>query len=148
MRDDHDAQDVVQEAYLRALRHYHPDTVADPRPWLLAIVRNCCFTWKTRHRVDARSVEYDDEQHALPDPLPDPEALAVAGSERDRLHRALDTLPPEFRDVLVLRELEQLSYREIADVTGVPVGTVMSRLARARRRLQRVLGAPERAGDQ
>jgi RNA polymerase sigma-70 factor (ECF subfamily) len=147
MRDEHDAQDVVQEAYLRALRHYDSHTVADSRAWLLAIVRNCCWSWKAKHRVDASSVEYDDELHAVADPAPGPEALSISGSEHEALHAALDALPTDFREILILREIQQLSYEEISTVAGIPVGTVMSRLARARRRLQDALGGSTRAAD-
>ena len=139
MRDEHDAQDIVQEAFLRALRHYDPYTVADARAWLLTIVRNCCHTWIGRQRADARTVAYDDHEHAVADPAPDPEERAVAREEREALRAAIDALPAEFREVIILREVQQMSYREISQVAGIPVGTVMSRLARARLRLQRAL---------
>src|SRR5579862_17944 len=90
MRNEHDAQDVVQEGYLRAFRYYDPEAIEDPRAWLLTIVRNCCYSWKTKHRADARSVEYDERAHAQADPAPGPEALAIAGSTRDLMHAALD----------------------------------------------------------
>ena len=139
MRDEHDAQDVVQEAYLRAWRFFGTFRGGDERAWLLTIVRHCCFTSR-RSRRDATHVVYDDEQHGL-----DAggrfaaDARAVSDSELGNLESALDRLPAEFREVLVLRELQELSYKDIARVTGVPVGTVMSRLARARDRLRRVL---------
>src|SRR5580704_17022205 len=132
MRHEHDAQDIVQEAYLRALRHFDPYSIADARAWLLTIVRHCCFSWKTKHRADAQSVEYDDRLHAQADPAPNPEALTIAHSTRDTIRAAVDALPTEFREVIVLREIEGLAYRDIAQVVGVPIGTVMSRLARAR----------------
>ena len=145
MRHEHDAQDIVQEAYLRALRHYDPRSIGDPRAWLLTIVRNCCFSWKSKHRADAQSVEYDDDLHAHADPAPNPEALTIANSTRDAIQAALDALPREFREVIVLREIEGLAYREIAQVVGIPIGTVMSRVSRARRRLQDALGGSSQA---
>ena len=93
MRNEHDAQDIVQESYLRALRNYQPHTINDPRAWLLTIVRNCCFSWKTRHRRDALSVEYDDAIHAQADPAPGPDALVIASSSHDAMRAALDALP-------------------------------------------------------
>ena len=139
MRDEHDAQDVVQEAYLRAWRFFDSFRGGDERAWLLTIVRHCCYTSR-RARRDAMHVEYDDEQHGGDNAgRSAADARAVSESERDRLDSALDRLPSEFREVLVLRELEGLSYKDIARVTGVPVGTVMSRIARARDRLRRVL---------
>jgi len=139
LRDEHDAQDVVQDAYLRAWRFYASFRGGDERAWLLTIVRHCCYTWR-RGRRDATRVAFDEERHGT-----DAgghyaaDARAIDESERGHLSAALDRLPQEFREVLVLRELQELSYKEIAGVTGVPVGTVMSRLARARERLRRVL---------
>src|SRR6266571_1145914 len=124
-RSDHDAQDVVQDASLRAFRHFGSFRGAgsgEGRAWLLTIA-------------------FDEEQHSEAATGEDPEAAVVAQGERVALHRAIDELPPEFREVIVLRELEELSYKEIAEVAGVPVGTVMSRLSRARRRLEEVLCA-------
>lgn len=136
MRDEHDAQDVAQEAYLRAWRFFASFHGGDERAWLLAIVRNCCYTWRRRDR-GKDVVPYDDEQHGLHDSdRSATDARAIAGSERGGLAAAVDALPREFREVLVLREVEDLSYREIARIIGVPVGTVMSRLARARARLR------------
>ena len=145
-RHDHDAQDIVQDAYVRALKYFSgfrgggPDG-DDGRAWLLAIVRNTAYTWRRRHRVDALATEFDEELHSEAVAEHDPAAALERDTARESLHRALDRLPPEFREVIVLRELEGLSYKEIGDVTGVPVGTVMSRLSRARRRLQEALCA-------
>jgi RNA polymerase sigma-70 factor (ECF subfamily) len=134
LRDEHDAQDVVQEASLRALRYFDGYSGGDPRAWLLAIVRNCSLTWRRRHRVDDRTVPFEDV--ALPaDDADAPDAVAVQASEQARVQKAIDSLPDEFREVIVLREVQDLSYREIGDIVGVPIGTVMSRLARARKRL-------------
>ena len=142
MHDDHDAQDVVQDAYLRALKYFggfRSEGESGGRAWLLAIVRNTAYTWRRRHRTDALATEFDEEQHSEMVADEHPEAAVVAQNERAALHRAIDDLPPEFREVIVLRELEGMSYKEISDVAGVPVGTVMSRLSRARRRLEEAL---------
>jgi RNA polymerase sigma-70 factor (ECF subfamily) len=139
VRDEYDAQDVVQEAYLRAVRHFGA-LRGDGRAWLLAIVRNCARTWRHRRRADALTTEFDEERHSGDSGGGDAEAGLVRGEARETLRRALDRLPAEFREALVLRELNGLSYREIAQATGSPVGTVMSRLARARRKLLEALG--------
>src|SRR6266700_3380517 len=143
-RSDHDAQDVVQDASLRAFRHFGSFRGAgsgEGRAWLLAIVRNTAYTWQRRHHGDTLTTAFDEEQHSEAATGEDPEAAGVAQGERVALHRAIDELPPEFRAVIVLRELEELSYKEIAEVAGVAVGTVMSRVSRARRRLEEVLCA-------
>jgi RNA polymerase sigma-70 factor (ECF subfamily) len=141
-RNDADAQDVVQDAALRAVKYaggFRGTTGADARAWFLAIVRNTAYTWRQRQQVDARTTEFNEELHSE-DTRTDPTASID-------LQQALDALPLEFREVIVLREIEGLSYKEISDVAGVPVGTVMSRLSRARQRLQRALSgqAEERA---
>ena len=136
LRDEHDAQDVVQEASLRALRYFDGYSGGDARAWLLAIVRNCSLTWRKRRRVDERTVPFEDAEDALPTSEADsPDAAVVQASEQARVQQAIASLPDEFREVIVLREVQDLSYREIGDVVGVPIGTVMSRLARARKRL-------------
>jgi RNA polymerase sigma factor (sigma-70 family) len=140
-----DADDVVQEAYLRAFRFFggfEDNGEGNPRAWLLAIVRNTWFTeWRRRVQF-ADSTPYDEElagDEALPgwseEAGADPETIAVRRDEVHLVHRALETLPIAFREVLVLRELEDMSYKEVAAVTGVPIGTVMSRLARGRKML-------------
>jgi RNA polymerase sigma-70 factor (ECF subfamily) len=141
-RNDHDAEDIVQEASLRALKYFSGFRGAEPgdaRAWLLTIVRNTAYTWQRRHRASAQATQFDEELHS--DAVAGDHPAAGPGEETaiESLHQALDRLPPEFREVIVLRELEGLSYREIGDVTGVPAGTVMSRLSRARRRLQEAL---------
>ena len=138
LRDEHDAQDVVQDAVLRALRYFGSYRDGDARSWLLAIVRNCCLTWHQRHRND-KLVPFAEATEQLSDSH-EADTLAIEGSERVRLERAVSTLPTEFREVIVLREIEELSYKEISEVVGVPIGTVMSRLARARKRLASALG--------
>ncbi|TMA79836.1 MAG: sigma-70 family RNA polymerase sigma factor [Deltaproteobacteria bacterium] len=137
-RNDRDADDVVQEAYLRALRFIDGLRGDDGRAWLLTIVRRTCYTWLARQR-DARQtalVAVDDQPD---DASPNPEALLIQHADRTLVRSAIQALPLEFREVLVLRELENLSYKEIAAVVDVPLGTVMSRLARARERLHRDL---------
>ena len=142
-RDDQDAQDIVQDAFLRAFDAFDGLRGDNARPWLLAIVRNTCFTWLAHNRPGLRQVPYDEEMHAVADLDADPERLALRAGERARIDAALARLPEEFREVVVLRELEDLSYREIAAVLAVPMGTVMSRLARGRRLLARYLTADE-----
>src|SRR5215467_1889662 len=137
LRSREDAEDVVQEAMLRAFRFFRGFHGGDARAWLLQIVRNSCYSWLEKHRAAELSVEFEEELH--PDSSGSPESLAIAGDNRERLARAIEDLPPRFREVLVLRELEGCSYKEIATVTSIPIGTVMSALARARRRLQQSL---------
>jgi RNA polymerase sigma-70 factor (ECF subfamily) len=137
LRSRADAEDVAQEALLRAYRFFRGFHGGDARAWLLQIVRNTCYTWLEKNRPVELMTEFDEELHLQPSSSP--ESLAIAGDNRDRLHRALETLPPRFREVLVLRELEGCSYKEIATITAIPIGTVMSALARARQRLQRTL---------
>ena len=143
-RNEHDAEDVVQDACLRALKYFEGfrgEEATSARAWLLAIVRNTAFSSRRRERPDAVVLQFDEAQHsdAVADEHPEAEVLRSAAKES--LGRALDRLAPEFREVIVLRELEGLSYKEISDVAGVPVGTVMSRLSRARRRLEEALCA-------
>jgi RNA polymerase sigma-70 factor, ECF subfamily len=145
-RHEHDAQDVVQDAYLRALKYFdgfRGAEAADGRAWLLAIVRNTAFTWRRRYHQEASAAEFDEQLHSEAVAEVHPETELVGASSRESLHQAIDRLPPEFREVIVLRELQGLSYKEIGEVTGVPVGTVMSRLSRARSRLQRALYAEQ-----
>lgn len=138
-RDEKDAEDVVQEAYLRAIRHFGTFKGGDARPWLLAIVRNTYYTWVRHNRSAKVEIAFDEEMHAeTPDPT-DPEKLLLREMDRQMLRRAIRTLPTEFLEVIVLREFEELSYKQIADVVQVPVGTVMSRLSRARRRLTQIV---------
>src|SRR5579859_3553207 len=137
MRGRADAEDVAQEALLRALRFFRGFHGGDARAWLLQIVRNTCYTWLEKNGSLDLSTEFDEELH--PQPSVSPETLAIAGDNRERLTRALEELPVRFREVLILRELEGCSYKEIAAITSVPIGTVMSALARARQRLHLVL---------
>ena len=139
-RNDRDAEDVTQEAYLRAFRHFGSFKGGDARPWLLAIVRNTYYTW-LRHNRPAVRTGFDEENcPEMPD-YSDPEMLLLREADKHMLRRALEKLPDDFREVLVLREFEELSYKQIADVVEIPLGTVMSRLARARKRLGQLLAA-------
>lgn len=144
-RNDHDADDVVQEAFLRAYRFFPSFRGTDARAWVLTIVRNACWTFLRASRAREVVAGFDETDEPA-DAAASAEEDLVRRADGARLARALDELPAEFREVVVLRELEELSYREIAEVAGIPVGTVMSRLARGRRRLQAALARPAAAG--
>lgn len=141
-RDDHDAEDVVQDAYLRAYTYrdsYRPGEAGSARAWLMTIVRNTAFS---RRRTAGGRVEvtpFDETLHSDAVAGTHPEAALLATATREAVRAAIDQLPAEFREVIVLREVEGFSYKEISEVVGVPAGTVMSRLSRARERLQRLL---------
>ena len=144
-RNDHDAEDVVQEAYERALKFFDGFHGDSARPWLLTIVRHTCYTWLQRNRPKEVTQVFDDEtsvENGEPS-ASTPETLLLQNADRDRLNLAIEALPLAFREVLILRELEDLAYKEIATITDIPLGTVMSRLARARKLLRLSL-----AGDQ
>jgi RNA polymerase sigma-70 factor (ECF subfamily) len=141
-RNDADAADVVQEAYLRAYRYFDSYREGDAKSWLLRIVRRTCYSWLERNRpaelVTLETADGLDEANAAPPGgAGDTEALLLSRSDLRRLDRLLEALPPPLREAIVLRELHELGYREIAEVTGVPIGTVMSRLHRARSLLRR-----------
>ncbi len=149
-RNDADAADVVQEAYLRAFRYFESYREGDAKSWLLRIVRRTCYTWLERNRpaelVALDTVDdVDDASAAAPGPAGDAEALLMSRSDLRRLDRLIETLPTPLREAIVLRELHELDYRQIAEVTGVPVGTVMSRLHRARAALRRAWEGKEAA---
>jgi RNA polymerase sigma-70 factor (ECF subfamily) len=135
VRDDHDAQDVVQEAYLRAVRFAGGFRGGDACAWILAIVRNTAFTWLRRNRGSEASTEFDEKLHGGSTEDSGLEANAVREADGAMIRAALDELSEEFREVIVMRDIEGLSYKEIADASDVPIGTVMSRLARARGKL-------------
>jgi RNA polymerase sigma factor (sigma-70 family) len=139
-RDDHDAQDVVQEAYLRALKFFDGFHGADGRGWLLAIVRNACHTWLQQKRTRGVSTPFDEELHGVETDALTPEKALLRQESKQTVRQAVEALPVDLREVVVLREFEGLSYKEIAAVAGIPMGTVMSRLSRARERLQQLLG--------
>jgi RNA polymerase sigma-70 factor, ECF subfamily len=135
--NDHDAQDIAQEASLRAFRFLAGFRGGNSRSWLLTIVRNTAYTWLKQNRPQAIVSIGDEELLEIEDTTPSAsQSAALHRADRDVLRRALEELPLEFREVLILRELEGLSYKEIADVADAPIGTVMSRLARARKQLQ------------
>jgi len=138
-RNEHDAQDVVQEAYLRAFRFFGGFRGSDARGWLLTIVRNTCYTWFRQNRSPEFAADFDEAVREKESGEPDPETRQVLKAQTQLVNDAIEKLPIEFREVMVLRELEELSYKEIAAVVGVPIGTVMSRLARARKRLHESL---------
>jgi RNA polymerase sigma factor (sigma-70 family) len=140
-RNSQDAQDVVQEAYLRALRYFPGFRGGDGRAWLLIIVRNTCFTWLHANRPLQDASEFDENVAPADSRFPNPEELVLHTDTSTLVRKALEKLPPNFREVLILRELEGLSYREIATITGVPAGTVMSSLSRARARLRQALAS-------
>jgi RNA polymerase sigma-70 factor (ECF subfamily) len=138
-RNDHDAEDVVQEAYLRAHRFFDSFHGTDGKAWLLAIVRNTAYTWLERNRPADKTIEFQEARHGISSPEKDPQDALLDRESQDLLRRAVEELPSEFRDAIVLREFEGLSYKEIAQIVGAPIGTVMSRLARGRERLQQSL---------
>lgn len=146
MRDVGEAEDVVQEAFLRAFRGFHTFVGPEIRPWLLRIVRNSAFRRLASKKRASNVVSideafrFDDDGEAgeahIPASEPNAEEMLLAGTDRHLALQALGSLQPIYREVLVLREIEEMSYREIAEVTGVPAGTVMSRLSRARGELR------------
>ena len=143
MRNEHDAEDIVQEACLRAFRSFDGFRGDDARPWLLTIVRNACYSWFAAHRPEKLSTPFDEELHDGIDGADvfgpgsgiDPETALARADDLRLVNEALDQLPLWFREVVVLRDIEDLSYKEIAAVVAIPIGTVMSRLARGRRLL-------------
>lgn len=146
MRNDSDADDVVQEAFLRALKYFggfRGEGSSQSRAWLLAIVRNMAHTWRRRLHTGSSTTEFDETVHSEAIADEHPGSALSRRDLRETLAEVLDRLPPEFREVIVLREMEGLSYKEISEVADVPVGTVMSRLSRARKRLQEALSASD-----
>ena len=141
-RNREDAEDVAQDALVRAFAAFETFRGSDIKPWLLTIVRNSCMTWLKRNRTESLPI---DDQIPPVDPAQGPEERLLSSANRDQVRRALEQLPPEFREAIVLREMEELSYKEIAEVAGVPLGTVMSRLARGRDAMRRILSREEPA---
>jgi RNA polymerase sigma factor (sigma-70 family) len=146
--DDHAAEDVVQEAYLRALKFFGSFRGGDGRAWILAIVRNACFDWLKLRRAEDLHDPFDEDIHSPDTDRPaahaggaagNPETSAARSAAAERIGNAVESLPAEYREALVLRELEGLTYKEIASIAEVPIGTVMSRLARARKQLRKQL---------
>ena len=146
IRNDHEAEDLVQEACLRALKSFEGFRGGDPRAWLLTIVRNSCYTWLEQNRLPELTTPFEEEIHTPEEHSQSPEAFLLENADASRVKGALEELPPEFREAIVLRELEGMSYKEIAELCGIPVGTVMSRLARARQRLERYLTGSVKQG--
>ena len=139
VHNEHDAEDLVQEAYLRALKFFSGYYGGDSRAWLLTIVRNTCYTWLQRNRGLRLTESIDDNLEEAGLDFADPEALLLRQADTQMVRQALQELPIEFREVVVLRELEGLTYKEIAGVVDIPIGTVMSRLKRGRQRLYALL---------
>ena len=146
VRNDQDAEDMVQEACLRALKFFSGFRGADSRAWLLTIVRNTCYTWLRQHRAHELDLPLNADSYSMDCDAFNPELVVQRSAESWRLREALEELPVEFREVIVLRELEGLSYKAIANIADIPIGTVMSRLARARRRLQQSLADQQDEG--
>ena len=149
-RSPQDAEDIVQEAYLRAFKFFDGFHGEDGRAWLLGIVRNTFYTWYQQNKAQARNTRFEEELHGahLEDAADtyehDPEAQLIQKDNRRELQQVLEALSVEFREVIVMRELEDLSYKQIAGITGIPIGTVMSRLGRARKQLAEILAATDR----
>ncbi|HEX3252180.1 MAG TPA: sigma-70 family RNA polymerase sigma factor [Pyrinomonadaceae bacterium] len=139
VHNDHDAEDLVQEAFLRAFKSFGGYYGGNSRSWLLTIVRNTCYTWLQNNRVLHVTEPIDDKLDELGLDFADPEVLLLQSVDAQIVRQALTELPVEFREVVVLREMEGFSYKEIADVVDLPIGTVMSRLARGRKRLHALL---------
>jgi RNA polymerase sigma-70 factor, ECF subfamily len=139
VHNEHDAEDVVQEAYLRAFKFFSGYYGGDARAWLLTIVRNTCYTWLQQNRALRLADPIEDNIDELGLDFSDPEILLLQSVDSQIVRHALEELPVEFREVVVLREMEGLSYKEIANVVDIPIGTVMSRLKRGRKRLQSLL---------
>ena len=141
-----DAEDVVQDACVRALRALETTAVERPRAWVLTIVRNTALTWMAKNRPgNVTSTEGEEgplEVPELTDPAPSPEQNVNAQADHGAGRAAIAALPQAFREAIVMREINGLSYKEIADASGIPIGTVMSRLARARMMLMNALGRP------
>lgn len=140
--NDTDAEDIVQESFLRAFKFFGGFHGENGRAWLLTIVRHTCYTWLHQNRAHELTMNDEIEFQNIADDALNPEMLLLENVNRQLLKQALETLPVEFREVMVLREFEELSYKEIADISDLPIGTVMSRLARARKKLHQCL-APQ-----
>jgi RNA polymerase sigma-70 factor (ECF subfamily) len=138
IRNEHDAEDVVQDASLRAFRYFGTFSGGNGRAWFLRIVRNTCCSWRGQ-RANVPMDLFDEEQHSGMQLTADPEGLLLHAADASLIDNTLRNLPDRFRELLVMRELEGLSYRELADVLEIPIGTVMSGLSRARQAFRRAL---------
>jgi len=135
-RNEHDAEDVVQESYLRALNSFQGFQLGrDGRAWLLKIVRNTCYTWLRKNRPYEVTERFEESDSDASVAHSNPETLLLTRVNAELLHKALEDVSPEYREILILRELEEFSYKEIAHIIDAPLGTVMSRLSRARKEL-------------
>jgi RNA polymerase sigma factor (sigma-70 family) len=148
-RSHEDAEDVVQDAFLRAFSAFDSYRGDDAQPqnakaWLLTIVRNTSMTWLKRNRNRGATLGFEEALDCPSEPSPDPEETLLISCDREEVRQALEQLPWEFREAIVLREMEDLSYREISATIGVPLGTVMSRLSRGRDSLRRILSSQRR----
>jgi len=137
--NEHDARDMVQESCLRAFKFFGGFRGGDARSWLLTIVRNTVYSWLQRRQKAEHVFQPEEEMEKFEDVSANPEELFARSANIETVRAAIAQLSPEFREALVLREMENYSYKEIADIVGVQIGTVMSRLARGRRQLQRIL---------
>jgi len=146
-KNDADAEDVVQDAAVRAFRFFASLRGDNPRAWLLTIVRHTWYARLARQAARPRATEYEEMADPRTADQPSPEALLLQRQTVDRVRQAVESLPTDFREVIVLRELEGMSYKDIAAVVDIPIGTVMSRLARARERLLGILNPAAAAGD-
>ena len=151
LRNDHDAEDVTQEAIVRAFRFFDGFSGDNPRAWLLTVVRNSAYSFLQQNRARELDTEFDEVLHSEPasngHSSETPEVLVLRSAQQRFLNEAVEALPVEFREAFVLREMEGLSYKEIADVARIPIGTVMSRLSRARRQLQAAVARREQTGS-
>ncbi len=146
LSNDQDAEDVVQEAYLRAYKYFEGYQGGNSRSWLLTIVRNTCYTWLRQNRAQELSVDLNEDVVTNESDGLNPEALFLSNNNQQSVRLALEKLPVEYRELIILRELEGMSYKEIAQIAGIPMGTVMSRLARGRQRLKECLLSDQQEG--
>lgn len=140
LRNPHDAQDAVQEAYLRAYRFFDGYQGGEAKAWLLTIVRNTCMTWRRRTQRELTNVLFNEVAHSPAAGAPSAEDRLVDTDRMSALRRCIEALPMDHREVLILREFEEMSYKQIAETASLPIGTVMSRLSRARQRLEDCVG--------
>lgn len=141
VRDETEAEDVVQDAYVRAISHFSGFQGGDARAWLLTIVRNSCYDRLKQKATWSQCTDFDEAVHSGSRQTPNPETVLLMAERTEMVRRSLEELSPQHREVLVLREMEQRSYREIAEMSGSPSGTVMSRLSRARHQMGQILSS-------
>jgi RNA polymerase sigma factor (sigma-70 family) len=141
VRNEQDAQDLVQEAYLRALKFFASFRGESARTWLLTIVRHTCYSWLKENRMQGSMTPFDEELHGKGEEVANQELQLLQNADAALVREALEKLPVEFREVIVLREMEGFSYKEISEMANIPLGTVMSRLARGRKWLHELLAS-------